>query len=86
MLERGDVQQVKQVVLNTKGQIVIPAEMRQSLGLEAGDALLIRLDGRILLLERRDDVLNALAGKYAIPGRSLAAELHRERRDERKGG
>ena len=78
--------QVKQVVLNAKGQIVIPAEMRQSLGLEAVDALLIRLDGRSIILERCDDVLNALAGKYATPGRSLAAELHRERRNERKGG
>ena len=75
---------VKEITLSSKGQIVIPADLRQALGLEPGDRLLIRQDGQTLTLERRQDVLKALEGKYATPGRSLAQELHAERRTEAK--
>ncbi len=74
---------VKEITLSAKGQIVIPVDLREALALEAGDKLIIRQDGQALVLERRRDVLDALQGKYAIPGRSLAAELHDERRAER---
>ena len=74
---------VKEITLSAKGQIVIPADLREALELEAGDKLIIRQDGQALVLERRRDVLNALQGKYASPDRSLANELHDERRAER---
>ena len=61
---------------------MIPADLREALGLEAGDKLLIRQDGQTLRLERRQDVLEALQGKYAIKDRSLQQELHAERRAE----
>jgi AbrB family looped-hinge helix DNA binding protein len=73
---------IKEITLSSKGQIVIPADLREALGLEPGDRLLIRQDGQTLRLERRQDVLEALEGKYATPGRSLAEELHAERRAE----
>ncbi len=74
---------VKEITLSAKGQIVIPVDLREALALEAGDKLIIRQDGQALVLERRRDVLDALQGKYATPVRSLAAELHDERRAER---
>jgi AbrB family looped-hinge helix DNA binding protein len=77
---------VKEITLSAKGQIVIPVDLREALALEAGDKLIIRQDGQALVLERRRDVLNALQGKYATPGRSLAKELHDERRAERANG
>lgn len=70
--------------INKKGQILIPAEMRAALNLETGDVLLLRQEGRTIILERQKDVLDLLAGKYATPGRSLADELHQERRAERE--
>jgi AbrB family looped-hinge helix DNA binding protein len=74
---------VKEITLSAKGQIVIPVDFREALALEAGDKLIIRQDGQALVLERRRDVLDALQGKYATPGRSLANELHDERWAER---
>jgi AbrB family looped-hinge helix DNA binding protein len=74
----------KTVTMNKKGQIEIPAEMRASLNLESRDVLLLRQEGQAIILERRRDVLDSLAGKYATPGRSLADELHQERRAERQ--
>lgn len=73
---------IKEITLSAKGQIVIPADLREALGLEAGDRLIIRQDGHVLTLERRQDVLGALEGKYALKDRSLAQELHDERRAE----
>jgi AbrB family looped-hinge helix DNA binding protein len=75
---------VKEITLSAKGQIVIPADLREALGLEAGDRLLIRQDGQALTLERRQNVLGALEGKYAMKNRSLSKELSEERRAEAK--
>jgi AbrB family looped-hinge helix DNA binding protein len=75
----------REITLSAKGQIVIPADLRVALELEIGDKLLIRQSGQSIILERRKDVLSQLRGKYATPGRSLAAELHDERRAEREG-
>jgi AbrB family looped-hinge helix DNA binding protein len=75
---------IKEITLSAKGQIVIPADLREALGLEAGDRLLIRQEGQHLTLERRQDVLETLEGKYAIKNRSLSKELAQERRAEAK--
>lgn len=42
--------------LSNKGQIVIPAEMRSSLGLKKGSLLLIKLEGRRIIMEPAEDL------------------------------
>ena len=73
---------LKEATLSAKGQIVIPAEMRAALHLAPGDKLILSQNGQAITLERFDDVLDALEGKYANPNRSLAQELHEERQAE----
>jgi AbrB family looped-hinge helix DNA binding protein len=51
--------------VGTKGQVVIPSELRVALKLEAGDTIIAQLEGTRIILERRRAVLQALAGKYA---------------------
>ena len=75
-------QLLKEATISAKGQIVIPAEMRAALHLVPGDKLVLSQQGQSIMLERFDDVLDALEGKYANPNRSLAAELHEERQAE----
>jgi antitoxin PrlF len=73
---------LKEATISAKGQIVIPAEMRAALHLSPGDKLILSQQGKSIVLERRSDILKSLRGKYATPGRSLAAELHDERQAE----
>ncbi|MBC7226912.1 MAG: AbrB/MazE/SpoVT family DNA-binding domain-containing protein [Thermoflexales bacterium] len=40
------------VTLSTKGQIVLPREMREMLGLRKGDRLVVTLEGERLVLTR----------------------------------
>jgi AbrB family looped-hinge helix DNA binding protein len=75
-------QLLKETTISAKGQIVIPAEMRAALHLVPGDKLILSQNGQAIMLERFDDVIDALEGKYANPNRSLAAELHEERQAE----
>ncbi len=75
-------QLLKEAIISAKGQIVIPAEMRAALHLLPGDKLVLSQQGQSITLERFDDLLDALEGKYANPNRSLAAELHEERQAE----
>jgi AbrB family looped-hinge helix DNA binding protein len=73
------------VRLNDNGRIVIPAEMRQKLGILAGDTVLLTVEGDALKIEsyraRVRRVQESLR-KYIAPGRSLADELIAERREE----
>ena len=68
--------------LGKQGRLVIPAVMRESLGLAVGDELHIRLAGTRLVLERPQDAVSELRGLgAAVPGaRSLVDELLAERR------
>lgn len=70
------------LVLGQQGRLVIPADMRKSLGLVAGDRLHVHLSGSRLVLERPQDAVAELRGLGAgIPaGRSLVEELLAERR------
>ncbi|MGA3371135.1 MAG: AbrB/MazE/SpoVT family DNA-binding domain-containing protein [Terracidiphilus sp.] len=71
--------------LSDNGRIVIPAEMRQKLGIGAGDTVLLTVEGDALRIEsyraRVRRVQESLR-KYIPPGRSLADELIAERREE----
>lgn len=70
------------VVLGQQGRLVIPADIRSSLGFAPGDHLSLRLVGRSLVLQRPQDAASELRGVASqVPRtRSLVDELLRERR------
>ena len=72
------------VRVGPQGRIVIPAAVREELGLGVGDELSTRVEDGRLVLERREDVARRLRERFAsvAPGRSLSEELIAERREE----
>ena len=72
--------------LDEEGRLVLPTEVRRSLGLEAGDQVVFVLDERgVRLLPSRAEALKraqALVRKYVPEGRSLSEELLEDRRRE----
>ncbi len=74
------------VRVGPQGRIVIPAAVREEMGLGPGDELLARVEGnpRRIVLERREGVVRRLRGRFAeVPSeRSLSEELITERREE----
>jgi AbrB family looped-hinge helix DNA binding protein len=71
--------------LSANGRIVIPAAIRQALGIQAGDSIVMEVEGGVLRIEsfrqrlsRIQDEIIRLVG----PERSLADELIAERREE----
>ena len=72
--------------VSSKGQLVIPAEMREALGIEPGTRVTIRRKGEELILtpatrEAAREILLRLRGMTA-GGPSMTDELIRERREE----
>jgi AbrB family looped-hinge helix DNA binding protein len=71
--------------LGEGGRIVIPAEYRQALGLQVGDEVILRLEGkelRIFTLNQAIRRAQELVNRYMPQERSLADELIAERRLE----
>lgn len=71
--------------LGAGGRVVIPAEIRQQLGLKSGDGILLRVeDGELCLLTAHQAVKRAqdLARPFIRPGVSIVDELIAERRAE----
>ena len=70
------------VVIGRQGRLVVPAEMRETLGLVPGDRLHVRLTGSRLVIERPQDAVTELRrlGRDVPPSRSLVEELIAERR------
>jgi len=70
------------LVLGKQGRLVIPADIRAALGLEAGDRLHLHADGSVLMLERPTDAVSELRALASnVPrSRSLVDELLEERR------
>ncbi|WP_413450176.1 AbrB/MazE/SpoVT family DNA-binding domain-containing protein [Georgenia phoenicis] len=70
------------LVLGQQGRLVIPAEVRSTLGLAPGDHLHLRVEGRRVVLERQEDAVVELRGLASeVPKqRSLVDELLTERR------
>ena len=67
------------------GRIVIPAEYRQALGLQVGDEVILRLEGRELRIFTLNQAIKRAQElvSHSIPQeRSLADELIAERRRE----
>lgn len=68
--------------LGEGGRIVIPAEYRQALGLQVGDEVILRLEGRelrIFTLNQAIKRAQELVSRYIPRERSLADELIAER-------
>ena len=67
--------------LSSKGQIVIPGEVRESLGLERGTVFHVQIEGdRIILQPIRPSAVDELHGMFA--GLDLLKELENKRRRE----
>jgi AbrB family looped-hinge helix DNA binding protein len=77
--------------VGAKGQVVIPKEIRDRIGIEPGDEVTFEADGQDVLVRRaaddaqaRTEGIKALRGIWAdTPGGSTAA-LEEERRQERE--
>ena len=73
------------VTTSAKGQVVIPASIRQAVGLAAGQKVAVRLgeDGEIILRPLLKDPINDLFGACKHGG-SLTKALEKERRTDGK--
>jgi AbrB family looped-hinge helix DNA binding protein len=72
------------VRVGPQGRIVIPAALREELGVGPGQELVARVEDGRLILERREDVVRRLKGRFVhVPSdRVLSEELIGERREE----
>ena len=63
---------------------MIPARMRERLGIGAGERLVARVEDGRVVLEKRENVLRRLRGRFAVVPRevSLVDEMISERREE----
>jgi len=73
------------VALRERGRLVLPSQLRRRLDLHPGDRLILTVDseGGFQVVTAQEQA-RRLLGFYRdlAPGRSLAAELMAERRDE----
>lgn len=75
------------VLVGQKGRIVIPAEIREAMGIRAGDSLEMRFENYELRVSTRRARIHRVqewARKVIPPGVSLADELSAERREAAK--
>jgi AbrB family looped-hinge helix DNA binding protein len=74
----------KLVRLSAKGQLVIPKDMREALGMEEGDELLATLEGDRLLITRPEHFARStrgmLKGTWGGSVKDLERHIARERR------
>lgn len=68
--------------VSTKGQFVIPSEMRASLGIRPGTRIAVTQDGaRIVLEPVSEELVDKTQGLFS-GGPSLSEELKRQRRQK----
>jgi AbrB family looped-hinge helix DNA binding protein len=72
------------VTVGPDGRILVPVELRRTLGLQPGTRLVARVEDDRLVLERREVVLRRLQAQFEAipPGVSLVDELIADRRRE----
>ena len=73
------------VKVDAQGRVLIPAELRQELGIEPGDTLTLSSeDGQLSLLTFEQGMrrVRELASSYVTDGRSVVDEFIAERREE----
>jgi AbrB family looped-hinge helix DNA binding protein len=75
--------------VNENGRVVIPAEFRRALEINAGDEVILSWKDdelRITTMQRRIERAQRQVRKYVKPGISLVDELIADRRREAAGG
>jgi AbrB family looped-hinge helix DNA binding protein len=73
-----------ETVATTKGQVVIPFEIRRKLGIEAGTRIQVEMDeaaGQIILTPITREYIHSLRGKYR--GKNLLKALADEKAREK---
>jgi AbrB family looped-hinge helix DNA binding protein len=70
------------VKLGKQGRLVVPAPLRQALGLGEGDELVARVEEGRLVLEPRAAVMARVRARFKSVEGSMAEELIQERREE----
>jgi AbrB family looped-hinge helix DNA binding protein len=74
-------------VVNSKGQIVIPAALREKLGIETGTRLAIRSeDNQLILQPINEEFIRSLVGRYKGKASLVEARERDHKRDERAKG
>jgi AbrB family looped-hinge helix DNA binding protein len=69
--------------VSTKGQMVIPAELREALDLKAGTRVALQLEGNTILLQPiTDEFIDSIPG--SLKGPSLGALRERQHRDDKR--
>jgi AbrB family looped-hinge helix DNA binding protein len=69
--------------VSTKGQVVIPAELRQTLGLRSGTRIALQLEGNAILLQPiTEDFIDSIPG--SLKGPSLGAVRDRDHRSDKR--
>ena len=69
--------------VSTKGQLVIPSEMRESLGIEPGTRIAVTLQGHRIILEPVSEKLVDETRGLLAGGPSLSAVLKKEREKDK---
>ena len=72
------------VTLSKEGRVVIPAELRQQLGVVAGDSLSVRVEDGEIVLSTKAILLKRLREVAGSPprGELVSEQLIQERREE----
>jgi AbrB family looped-hinge helix DNA binding protein len=69
---------MRTTTMTRKGQITIPTEIRQALGLVEEDRLEVQLEAGTVCLRRAESVIARTAGIFAHPGSARSPEALRE--------
>lgn len=70
------------VEVGAKGRVVIPAPLREALGITEGTRLIAQVHDGALVLVRREVVRDQLLAAFRGVSESLSDELIKERHDE----
>ena len=69
--------------VSTKGQMVIPAELREALDLKPGTRVALRREGKTIVLHPiSDDLIDSIPG--SLSGPSLGTIRERQHRDDKR--
>lgn len=68
------------IQLRRKGQLTIPADIREELGLKEGDTLLVEREGRKIVLVLPDDVEDPTAGIFRDHAYTHNPDVREEKR------
>jgi AbrB family looped-hinge helix DNA binding protein len=73
------------VIMSTKGQVIIPAEMRKKYGLKKGEKLIIEDGGSYIKMIPKTSDLTKLCGilKGHLDSKSVRKQIEEMRKDDR---